>query len=140
MTSEKSRINIRNAAQTVNAVLSYLREQKATGIPSAGIKWQEKTIYSGEPRDYAVTHKLFTSDEWLIEVLQGVAPLSRTVYRITVINPDRRCFWKGGLRADGVIQEEVALRELTEPEAQMIADEFLLKSKIPPPRPDGYGH
>ena len=140
MTSEKSRIKIRNATQAVNAVLSYLREQKATGIPGAGIKWQEKTIYSGEPRDYAVTGKLFTSDEWLIEVLQGVAPLSRTVYRISVFNPDSRYYWKGSIRADGVVQEEVAFKKLPEPEARKIADELLLKSKIPPPRPGGYGH
>ena len=140
MTSEQSPVKIRNATQAVDAVLSYLRGQKPLVIPDAEAQWQEKTIYSGEPQDYAITGKLFTSDKWLIEVLQGVAPLSRTVYWISVFNPDSRYYWKGRIRADGVVQEDVALGELPEPEAQMIADEFLLKSKIPPPRPGGYGH
>ena len=140
VTSEQLPVKIRNAAQAIDAVLACLRKQKTPVIPDAEAQWQEKTIYSGEPQDYAITGKLFTSDEWLIEVLQGVAPLSRTVYRISVFNPLQRYYWTGSVKADGVIEEEVALKELPEPEAQMIADEFLLKSKIPPPRPGGYGH
>ena len=140
VTSEQSPVKIRNTTQAVDAVLSCLREQKAPKIPDAETQWQEKTVYSGEPQDYAITGKLFTSDEWLIEVLQGVAPLSRTVYRISIFHPDSRYYWKGSIRADGVVQEEVAFKELPEPEARKIVDEFLLKRKIPPPRPGGYGH
>ena len=140
MTSERSPVKIRNAAQAVDAVLSRLREQKTPVIPDVNTKWLQKTVYSGEPQDYAITGKLFTSDEWLIEVFQGVAPLSRTVYRLRVFNPERRYYWKGSIRADGVLQEELDFRELPGPEARKIADEFLLKSKIPPPRPGGYGH
>jgi hypothetical protein len=90
VTSEQSPVKIRNVAQAVDAVLSCLRTQKAPTITGADTKWQEKTIYSGEPQDYAITGKLFTSDEWIIEVLQGVAPLSRTVYLISVFNPNSR--------------------------------------------------
>ena len=140
VTSEQFPVKIRNAAQAVDAVLSSLREQKAPAIPDADTKWQEKTIYSGEPRDYTITGKLFTSDEWLIEVFQGVTPINRTVYRMSVFNPDSNYYWKGSIRADGVVQEEVAFRELPGLEARKIADEFLLKTKIPPPRPGGYGH
>ena len=140
MQPDSSSVKVRNAAQAIEAVLSYLRKQQVTEFPNKDIKWQEKTIYSTESMDYAITSKLYTSDDWLIEVFQGVAPVSRTVYQITVSNSRLRCYWQGSVRADGGILEENAYRLLSEEESQKMAEEFLNKSQIPPPRPGGYGH
>jgi hypothetical protein len=140
MQPDSSPVKVRNATQAIEAVLSYLREQHVPEFPDKDIKWQEKTIYSTEPMDYAITSKLYTSDDWLIEVFQGVAPVSRTVYQITVFNSRLRCYWQGSVSADGGISEDNAYGLLTEVESQKLAEEFLKKSQVPPPRPGGYGH
>jgi len=82
MQPDSQSVKVRNAAQAINAVISHLREQQVPEVPDTNTKWQEKTIYSAEPMDYAITSKLYTSDDWLIEIFQGVAPVSRTVYQI----------------------------------------------------------
>ena len=133
-------VKVRNAAQAVNATLSYLRKQQVPKAPDINTKWQQKTLYSIERQDYAITSKLFTSGDWLIEVYQGVAPLSRTVYQITVFSAKLRWYWKGSAKADGSVTEVSALRLLSEEESQKIAAEFLRKSQVSPPRPGGYGH
>jgi len=140
MQPDSSSVKVRNAAQAINEVLLHLRKQQVPEVPDTDIKWQEKTIYSTEPMDYAITSKLFTSDDWLIEVYQGVAPVSRTVYQITVFNSRLRCYWQGSVRADGGISEENTYRLLSEEENQKLAEEFLKKSRVPRPRPGGYGH
>ncbi len=133
-------VKVRNAAQALNAALSYLRKQQAPKAPDTNTKWQENTLYSTERQDYAITSKLFTSDDWLIEVYQGVAPLSSTIYQITVFNANLHWYWKGNVKADGGIIEEKAFRLLSEEESQKMAEEFLSKSQVPPPTPGGYGH
>lgn len=133
-------IKVRNAAQAVDAVLSYLREKKVENTPSGGIEWQEKILYSPGNPDFAITNKLFTSGDWSIEVSQGVAPLSRTVYQVTVFNAELHRYWKGSVRADGSIMEDSPFKLMSEEEGQKIAEEFLRKSQVPPPAPGGYGH
>jgi hypothetical protein len=140
MQPDSSPVKVRNAAQAIEAVLSYLRKQQVTEFPNKDIKWQEKTIYSTESMDYAITSKLYTSDDWLIEVFQGVAPVSRTVYQITVFNSRLRCYWQGSVTANGGISGDNAYRLLSEEESQKLAEDFLRKSQVPPPRPGGYGH
>ena len=133
-------VKVRNAVQAVDAALAYLRKQQAPKAPDTNTKWQEKTLYSTERQDYAVTSKLFTSDDWLIEVYQGVAPLSSTVYQITVFNTKLHCYWKGNVKAGGSITEENTFRALSEDESKKISEEFSRKSQVPPPRLGGYGH
>ena len=140
MQPDSSSVKVRNAAQAIDAAISHLREQQAPEVPDTNTKWQEKTIYSAEPMDYAITSKLYTSDDWLIELFQGVAPVSRTVYQITVFNSRLHYYWQGSVRADGGITEENVYQMLSEEESQNLAEEFLKKSQIPPPRPGGYGH
>ena len=133
-------MKVRNAAQAIDTALSYLRKQQVPAVPAENTKWQEKTIYSTEPEDYGITSKLLTSDDWLIEVFQGVAPLSNTVYRITLFSTRLNYYWQGSVRADGSITEAKAFRLLPEEESRRIAAEFSRKSEMPPPRPGGYGH
>ena len=140
MQPDSSSVKVRNAAQAIEAVLSHLRKQQVSEVPVANTRWQEKTIYSTEPMDYAITSKFYISDDWLIEVFQGVAPVSRTVYQITVFNSRLNCYWQGSVKADGNISEDNTYRLLSEEESQKLAEEFLKKGQVPPPRPGGYGH
>lgn len=135
-----SLVKVRNAAQAIDEAFSYLRKQQVRRAPDKNIKWQEKTLYSTGPQDFAITSRLFTSDDWLIEVFQGVAPLSRTVYQVTVFSAKLHCYWKGSVMADGGITETNAFRLLSEEESQKITEEFVRKSQVPPPMPGGYGH
>jgi hypothetical protein len=133
-------IKVRNAAQAVDTALSYLREREAQNAPNAGIKWQEKTIYSTGIQDYAVTSRLFTAGDWAVEVFQGVAPLSSTVYQVTVFSAGLRRYWKGSVRADGGVSEVSAFRLLSQEESRKMAEELSKKIQVPPPKPGGYGH
>ena len=133
-------VKVRNAAQAVETALSHLRQKWTAKVPDSKAKWQEKTVYATEPQDLAVTGKLFTSDDWLIEVSQGVAPLSSTIYRITVFSTEQKYYWKGSVRADGGVTEISAFRALSEEENQKLAEEFVKRSQVPPPRSGGYGH
>jgi len=140
MTPDKPPVKIRNAGQAVDAILEYLREQKTLEVPAQNTRWREKTLYSGESQDYAVTSRLFTSGEWLIEIYQDVAPLSRTVYQVRLFQATRHYYWHGSIHANGEVKEATDYRILSEEESRKIANEILLKSKIAPPRPGGYGH
>jgi len=133
-------VKVRNAAQAVETALSHLRKKRTAKVPDSKNKWKEKTIYTTGPQDLAVTGKLFTSDDWLIEVSQGVAPLSSTIYRITVFSTEQKYYWKGSVRADGGVTEVSAFRALSEEESQKLAEEFVKRSQVPPPRSGGYGH
>ena len=135
-----SPLRIRNVSQAIDTVLLYLKNQSAIKVPDKNTKWQEKTLYSKGPQDFAITSKLFTFDNWLIEVYQGVAPLSRTIYQITVFNDKLNYYWKGSIRADGGIADESAFRQLSVEESKKTIEEFMTKSRIPPPKPGGYGH
>lgn len=133
-------VKVRNAAQAVDAALTYLRNQKVLKIPDVNIRWQEKTLYSLGPPDLTTTSKLFTSDDWATEVSQGVAPLSSTVYQITLFSAKLHWHWKGSVKADSDVTEVSALRLLSEEESQKMEEELLRKSQIYPPKPGGYGH
>lgn len=133
-------IKVRNAAQAVNAVIEYLRRKKIQNTPDEDIKWQEQTLYSPGPQDFVVTSKLFKSDNWAIEVLQGVAPLSRTVYQVTVFNAEFHFYWQGSVKADGSVTELIAHKILSEEENAKIAEDLLKKSRVPAPKAGGYGH
>ena len=133
-------VKVRNASQAIAVALSYLREQAAPGIPDAGNKWQEKTLYAAGVEDYAVTCKLFISGDWMIEVYQGIAPISSTIYQITVFNAKLGCFWKGSIKADGSIKEINPLTMLSEEETRKLAEELAKRINVPPPKPGGYGH
>ena len=76
----------------------------------------------------------------MIEVYQGVAPLSRTIYRLTVFNSGLKYYWNGNIKADGSIIENNTLKQLSEVENQKVANEFARKARIPPRMPGGYGH
>ncbi len=133
-------LKVRNAAQAVDTALSHLHKNHVQNTPGADTKWQEKTIYSPENPDYAITGKMFTSDDWWIEIFQGVVPLSNTVYKITVFNAKLNYYWKGSVKADGSVTEAGAFRLLSEEESRSMSEEFLKKSQVPPPRPGSYGH
>ena len=124
----------------MDTAFSYLSKRGMLEAPGKDTEWQQQTIYSAEPQDYAITSKLFTANEWSVEVYQGVAPLGSTVYHVTVFNEKLKLYWKGSIRADGSVAEEAAFRRLSEEESQKIAEELSRKRQIPPPRPGGYGH
>ena len=124
----------------MDTAFSYLSKQGMLEAPGKDTEWQQQTIYSAEPQDYAITSKLFTANEWSVEVYQGVAPLGSTVYHVTVFNEKLKLYWKGSIRADGNVTEEGAFKRLSEEGSREIAEAFSGKRQIPPPRPGGYGH
>jgi hypothetical protein len=132
-------LKVRNASEAMNVALFYLREQNSQIVPTAGIQWKEKTIYSGGPVDLVTTSIQFTSDAWIIEVSQGLAPLRNIVYQVTVFSTEMGWFWKGKITADCSVHEESAFKKLSDEEKQRMTDEFLRKSRIPAPI-GGYGH
>jgi hypothetical protein len=133
-------VKARNDVQALQAVLVYLSRQNAAEIPGVNIRWQDKILYSEDIADYALTSKLFTSGDWSVGISQGVAPISKTVYRVTAFNSRSRFYWKGSVSADGEVVEENAFRLLSESESLKIAEDLARKIQIPPPRPGGYGH
>jgi hypothetical protein len=133
-------IKVRNALQALEAALSYLRRQDVPDIPNAGVSWRERRLYSPGIEDYAVTSKLFISGAWMIEVYQEVAPLSRTVYHITVYNSEFRWYWQGSVQADGTVTSLIPPKQLSEKEALETAAGISLKLEVPAPKPGGYGH
>lgn len=133
-------ITVRNAAQAVDVALAYLSHKAVPGAPDVGIKWQEKTLYSPEPQDLAITGKLFTSNGWVVEVSQNVAPLSRTVYEITMFYADLNWYWQGKVKSDGTLSEDAGFRRLSTGESEQLSAEFQKKARVPPHPPGGYGH
>jgi hypothetical protein len=131
---------IRNAPQAIEAALAYLQEQTGQSLPVAGSRWQEKTLYTAGVEDLAITSKLLLSGDWTIEVYQGAAPISLTVYQVTVFNPVWGFYWKGSIKADGSIRDDAPLRTLSAEESQEATDELARKIHVPPPRLGGYGH
>jgi hypothetical protein len=135
-----STIKVRNAVQAMNSALVYLRQHHAQNVPDQDTAWQERTLYAAGVEDYAITSRLFTADDWLIEVFQGVAPLARTIYQVTVFSPKYRCYWQGSVKADGEVTEAIAFKLLPEEESTQISEEFVRKCQVPRPRAGGYGH
>jgi hypothetical protein len=133
-------VKVRNVSQAVESALAYLREQAGQSTPAAGSNWREKTLYATGVEDYAVTSKLFMFGDWMVEVYQGIAPVSSTIYQITVFNPGQRLYWKGSIKADGTIREESPLTTLSEEGGRKLAEELTKKINVPPPKPGGYGH
>ncbi len=134
-----SALKVKNAADAADASVSYLMEHYPQNAPKADIKWQKKTIFSGGPVDLVTTSEQLTSDVWSIEISQSFAPLRNIVYQVTVFSPKLGWYWRGSVKADGSITEETAFRQLSEEEKQKTTEEFLRKSRIPPPQ-GGYGH
>jgi hypothetical protein len=133
-------LKVKNTAQAVEIVLTYLQSRESQAAPAPGLKWQEKTIYSTGPQDYIISSKLFSSDNWLIEVYQGVAPLINTVYQITLFNTQSHHFWEGSVRADGSLTEVSPFKLLSAQESSRKSEEFSSKTQVAPPKPGGYGH
>lgn len=133
-------LKVKNAAQAVDAVITHLQKQDPQNAPHPGLKWQEKTLYSAEGADYAVTSKLLSASDWTVEIYQGVAPLINTVYQITAFNPRTRWFWKGSVKADASLTEVIPFRLLSEEESRQREEELTRKNQVPPPRQGTYGH
>jgi len=133
-------IKVKNALQALTVLFSYLCEQDVPGVPEAGVNWQERRLYSRDIEDYIVTSKLFISNSWMVEVYQGVAPLSKTVYRITVFNTESHWYWQGSVQADGTLTGINPPKQLSEKESREITAGISRKLEIPAPRPGSYGH
>ena len=132
-------IKVKNASEAVKESVAYLNEHYAQKAPALDIQWRERTIFSGGPVDLVTTAKQFTSDGWSIEVTEEFAPVKNIVYQVMIFSPKLGLYWKGRVKADGSVKEESLLRQLPEEEKQRVMEEFLRRSKIPPPQ-GGYGH
>jgi hypothetical protein len=133
-------VKVRNASQAIEAALTYLRERGGHSIPATGDGWQGKTLYATGVADYAITSKLFTSGDWRIEVSQGIVPISKTIYQVTVFNPVLGSYWKGNIKADGSIDEASPMITLSEEKTGTLAEELARRINVPPPKLGGYGH
>jgi hypothetical protein len=132
-------LKVKNAADAMRVSFVYLRGQNSQNCPSTDVQWRGKTIFSGGPGDLATTSKQFTSDGWIIEIYQGLAPLRNTVYQVTVFSSAEGWHWKGSIKADGSITEVSPFKQLSGEEKQKMAEELLRKSRIPAPD-GGYDH
>jgi hypothetical protein len=134
-------LKVKNTAQAIETAVAYLRLREPDQAPAAGLTWQEKTLYAAAgPMDYAITSKLFSAADWIMEIFQGVAPLSKTVYQITLFNTRTHWFWEGSVKADGTLAESSLFRVLSEEESRQKSEAFLKKQQVEPPKPGGYGH
>lgn len=133
-------IAVKNAAGALETVLAYMQNRGINNAPPAGTKWQERVLYNEGPEDMAVTSRLFNADDWTIEVSQNIAPLSRTIFQVNVFNARLHSFWKGCVRADSGQVEAGSFGSLSEDESRQAEEEFKARSRIPPPKPGGYGH
>ena len=131
-------LEIKNAREAMLASFRYLSEHYSEFSRGTAAKIQEKTIYSEGPVDLVTTSKQFQTDGWSVEVSQSFAPLRNIVYQVMVFSPKLGWYWKGLIKADGSVTEEGKFRRLSEEERAKTAEEFLRKSKVPPPR-GGYG-
>ena len=132
-------LKVKSADEAMRSSLVYLRDHSSGNVPGGDTRWQEKTIFSDGPIDLVTTSKQFTSDSWIIEVSQNLAPLRNIVYQVTLFSSKDGWYWKGSIKADGTIKEETPFTQLSVDEKQKIAGELLRKSRIPPPA-GGYGH
>ena len=134
-------LKVRNAAQAVETALTYLRQKCVEGLLAANPQWKEQTLYASvRHEDLAVTSKLFTAEDWRVEVYHGVAPLSKTVYEITFYNCKLHGYWKGQIKADGTVIESQEFSKLSMEESRQIEEDLARKCQVPPPKPGGYGH
>jgi hypothetical protein len=133
-------LKVKNTAQAVDMALAYLQSDAPNEAPAPGLQWQEKTIYAGGTMDYAVTSKLLSAGDWTIEIYQGVAPLSKTVYQTSVFNTGNHWFWEGAVKADGSLTEVSPFRRLSEEESLRKAESLSKKTQVQPPKPGSYGH
>lgn len=131
-------LEIKNAREAMLESFRYLDEHYSEFSRDTAAKIQEKTVYSEGPIDLVTTSKQFQTDGWSVEVSQSFAPLRNIVYRVTVFHPKLGWYWKGSIKADGIVTEEMKFAQLSEEERKKTAEEFLRKGKIPPPR-GGYG-
>ena len=133
-------LKVTKAAQAVDIAIKYLQRQAPQKAPGTGLSWEERTLYAAGPQDSIVSSKLFTAEDWNLEISQNFAPLSRTVYQLSLFNGKKRLFWKGRVKADGNLEEETPLKTLSVKENQALSAELLKKMQIPGPRFGGYGH
>ncbi len=132
-------LKVKNAAEARDASVAYLRNLDSRTFPNQDAQWQEKTTFSGGPQDMVTTAKQFTSDAWIIEIYQELAPLRNTVYQVTAFSSAEGWYWKGNIKADGSVSESSPLRKLPEEEKRRTAEELLKKSRTAAPL-GGYGH
>ncbi len=132
-------LKVKNAAEARDASVVYLRSLDSRTFPNAQAQWQEKTTFSGGPQDMVTTAKQFTSDGWIIEVYQELAPLRNTLYQVTVFSSTEGWHWKGNIKADGSVSEVSPLRKLPEEDMRRTAEGLLKKSRTAAPF-GGYGH
>jgi hypothetical protein len=133
-------LKVTKAVQAVDIIVKHLRAQSPKDAPEEGQSWQERTLYAAGPQDSIVSSKLFTAEDWKLEVSQNFAPLARTVYQATLFNGNARLFWKGSIKADGSLAEETPLEKLSAKESQEKSSELANKMQVPGPRYGGYGH
>jgi hypothetical protein len=130
---------VKNASEAMNVSLLYLREHNSQNAPGTSIKWHEKTIYSEGPGDLVTTSKQFTSDDWIVEISQNLAPLRNVVYQVAIFSPVIGWYWKGSINAEGIVREESAFKQLSDDKKREMTEGFLKKSRTPAPV-GGYGH
>jgi hypothetical protein len=132
-------LKVKNASDAMDVALSCLRKQNPQTAPDTDIRWKERIIFSDEPVDLVTTSKQFTSDAWIVEVSQGLAPLRNIVYQVIVFDTKLGWYWKGSIKADGSVHEESAFGRLSDEERHGMTEELLRKSRISAPI-GGYGH
>ena len=117
--------------------MAFLRERSDQSIPAVGNQWQEKTLYATRCGRLCYHEQTFHRGDWMIEVYQGTAPISKTIYQITVFNALLGCYWKGNIKADGSIQEVSPMTTLSKEKTLKLAEGLSKRINVPPPKPGG---
>ncbi len=119
-------LEVGDAVEAQDTVLTYLRENYAQDAPGEDIEWQEEDVTP--PGWVGGVFKEFTSDDWTVKVSYAVLPPKNTVYQVTVFSTKLGWYWEGSVKANGSLKEVSAFRQMSEEESQRTAEEFLRNS------------
>ncbi len=117
---------VKNAGEARDVILDYLREQNPQILPEKDTVWEGTDI--SPPGLVGSTTMEYISGGWTINVSYPIVPLENTVYRVGVSSISLGWYWKGDIKADGIITEIVPFSEMTEEESEKIAREFVENS------------
>jgi hypothetical protein len=119
-------VKVNNAAQALDAALIYLREEIISNTPTEGIIWEESDV---TPTGLVgASTKYFVSAQWEAIVSYPIVLPANTIYTVTILNSELSWYWKGEVKAEGVVIEISPFQKMTEDSSRIIAEDFVVNS------------
>jgi hypothetical protein len=117
---------VREAAESREAVLKYVRANVGNNAPSPDTNWQHQAVV---PPAMIGAHILveFQADGWAVRV-SWVSPSKANSHRVVVLNTQLGWRWEGVVELDGDITELSPFHRVSEEESLRIAEDFVKHS------------